>query len=220
MSATRDEMHSVKANMAEWTTKTTAAGHKLTWRLGENARRKGCAYFWEGTCEHCAAQMTVSVCGTSSHGVRDARHAPCSGPGTAILTEIETARRDELTSGAVDEFIQAVTDAGPPPAKSTDSEQDTGNLAAVLTELAELAWYLTEIEAESTDTLDGTADKLRKTYYALVDAANAADQLVTLMASHGDDEDTEYAQSIAAHYDKWLTEVTATVETFNLITLS
>lgn len=83
-------------------------GHAMTWKLGPNATRKGHAYYFEGKCQHCAAEASAGSMWSSCGGIRDARHEPCSGPGTAILTEIEAARAAELIAPAIAEFAAAV----------------------------------------------------------------------------------------------------------------
>ncbi|NKQ59054.1 hypothetical protein HFP15_40050 [Amycolatopsis sp. K13G38] len=82
-------------------------------RARQGSRRRGHAYFWEGRCEHCGATVSVGSGWSSCPGVRDARHVACSGPGTAVLTEIEieTERAHELAAAAVREFGRNVADA-------------------------------------------------------------------------------------------------------------
>jgi hypothetical protein len=100
----------VKSVRDEYDRILTGRGHAMDWHLGTNARRRGYACFWEGRCEHCGAEMSVASGWTSCPGVRDARHQPCSGPGTAVLTEIETGRVSQLIAAAVDEFVRDATE--------------------------------------------------------------------------------------------------------------
>jgi hypothetical protein len=109
--AAKWQKDSATANRDDFDRKLTAAGHKMTWHLAPGSHRKGHCYTWVGDCEHCAANMTVSWCGSSCQGVRDARHVECSGPGTAVLTEIEQQHADELMGEALAEFATAVRTA-------------------------------------------------------------------------------------------------------------
>ncbi len=111
MSASAAEVVAVKAARDEHDGAAAGRGHRLRWQLGENARRRGHAYFWEGRCEHCGATVSVGAGWSSCSGVRHARRVPCSGPGTAVLTEIETERAHELVAAAVREFGRSVADA-------------------------------------------------------------------------------------------------------------
>lgn len=108
MSAGVAETVAVKAARDDWNRTLTNKGHAMAWQLGPNARRRGHAYFWEATCTHCGAEISVADGATSCGGVRDARHVACSGPGTAVLTDIETARVADLITAAVTEFRTAI----------------------------------------------------------------------------------------------------------------
>lgn len=106
MSAGPVEITAVKAMRDEYTETLAQRGHAIRWRLGVNARRRGHAYFWKGRCEHCGAEISVGDGWSSCPGVRDARRIPCSGPGTAVLTEIETAHVHEQVADAAVEFLR------------------------------------------------------------------------------------------------------------------
>ncbi|MFD8492420.1 hypothetical protein [Amycolatopsis sp. NPDC059657] len=105
MSARAGEVAAVKATRDDYNQALTARGHAMRWRLGTNALRRGHAYFWEGRCVHCGAEMSIGSAWSSCGGVRDARDVACSGPGTAVLTEIETGRSADLVAAAVGEFL-------------------------------------------------------------------------------------------------------------------
>lgn len=107
--ASRDEIAAVTATRDDLDTFARALGHQLTWRLGEHPLRRGYAYRWDARCEHCGAAVSAFRCGSSCLGIRDARHDPCSGPGTAVLTEIEEHRVGELITQAVRNFGWAIT---------------------------------------------------------------------------------------------------------------
>jgi hypothetical protein len=109
--ASRAEREGAKLERDEQDRAAAGRGHKLAWQLGENANKAGHAYFFEGTCEHCGAVVMVGSAWTSSHGVLDARDALCSGPGTAVLAEIEAGRRAELFAEAVAQFGRDVAAA-------------------------------------------------------------------------------------------------------------
>ena len=89
-------------------------GHTLAWELGPCALVPGHAYHWVGVCGDCGATASASAGSSSCPGVRDARHERCSGPGTALLTQIETDRVRELMAAAVVEFVAELL-AGPDP---------------------------------------------------------------------------------------------------------
>lgn len=82
----------------------TALGHRMTWKLAPDATRKGHAYYFIGTCEHCGGNAHAGSAWSSTTSVVDARRERCGGPGTAILTEIGAARRSELIAPAIAEF--------------------------------------------------------------------------------------------------------------------
>ncbi|MGQ0777190.1 MAG: hypothetical protein ACT4NY_22705 [Pseudonocardiales bacterium] len=79
-------------------------GHAMIWQLGLNATHQGHAYHWVGRCGDCGAEVSVGARWSTCAGVRDARKVRCSGPGTAVLTEIEAARSGDLITAAVAEF--------------------------------------------------------------------------------------------------------------------
>lgn len=107
MSASRETIRDVKAARDEYHVKLTAAGHKVAWKLGENAMRKGWAYTWCGTCENCGGNMSIGSTWTSTTSVVDLRNTECAGPGTHVLTGIEQARFSELLAPAVAAFAVA-----------------------------------------------------------------------------------------------------------------
>jgi hypothetical protein len=47
---------------------------------------------------------------SSCGGVRDARHVGCSGPGTAVLTDIEEAHVADLFAAAVADFLWEINE--------------------------------------------------------------------------------------------------------------
>lgn len=108
--ASAAEHESARANQREHDGRATAAGHALAWRMGENATRRGHAYFLVGECGRCGAVVTVGASWSSSYGSRDARDVPCSGPGTALLTEIENTRLSELVAEAVARFGEEINE--------------------------------------------------------------------------------------------------------------
>lgn len=110
MSAGRQERADVLAAREEMTERAATQRHDVVWRLGPNATRRGYAYTWHGECRHCGARVTVGSAWSSCDGVRDVRTERCSGPGTAILTEIETTRVHELIADAVATFGAEVAD--------------------------------------------------------------------------------------------------------------
>ena len=86
-------------------------GHTLTWkRLPRES--KDHALVFEGTCTDCGATVCIDRYASSTTGIRDARNEACSGPGTAVLTEIEQERASELFADVVGEYVQALADAG------------------------------------------------------------------------------------------------------------
>ncbi|NUP15476.1 MAG: hypothetical protein HOZ81_05100 [Streptomyces sp.] len=86
-------------------------GHTLTWkRLPRPSKNH--ALVFEGTCTDCGATVCIDRYASSTTGIRDARNESCSGPGTAILTEVEQERASELFAEAVGEYVQALEDAG------------------------------------------------------------------------------------------------------------
>lgn len=100
----------VKESRDRWNIDTTSRGHSMVWRLGPNANNRGHAYFFEGDCGHCGATMQIGHTWTSCSGVRDARDVACSGPGTAVLTEIEADRLHELCAPVIAEFAAVVAE--------------------------------------------------------------------------------------------------------------
>ncbi|MFE3178686.1 hypothetical protein ACFXPA_44135 [Amycolatopsis sp. NPDC059090] len=95
MSASRSEQAGADVVRDDYTRSLARKGHAMAWTLGRNARRKGHAYFWEGRCTRCGAEISVAADSISCPGARDARKTRCSGPGTAVLTDIENARAAE-----------------------------------------------------------------------------------------------------------------------------
>lgn len=85
-------------------------GHSMIWELGAESNKRGHCYHFVGRCSDCGAMASAFRGGSSCPSVRDARKVACSGPGTAILTEIEESRSADLIAGAVAAFGQAVTD--------------------------------------------------------------------------------------------------------------
>ena len=86
-------------------------GHTLTWkRLPRESKNH--ALVFEGTCADCGATVCIDRYASSTTGIRDARNESCSGPGTAVLTDIEQERASELFADAVGDYVQALADAG------------------------------------------------------------------------------------------------------------
>lgn len=86
-------------------------GHTLAWkRLPRES--KDHALVFEGTCTDCGATVCIDRYASSTTGIRDARNETCSGPGTAVLTEVEQERASELFADMVGEYVQALADAG------------------------------------------------------------------------------------------------------------
>lgn len=105
--------------------KCTGLGHDMAWELGPNSRRRGHAYHWLGRCRHDGAEITVGASWTSCGGIRDARKVRCSGPGTAVLTEIEAERANQLVNAAVAGYGRAVARAlDPGPARVVFTQKD------------------------------------------------------------------------------------------------
>lgn len=89
----------------------TANGHTLTWkRLPRPSKDHALAF--EGTCTDCGATVEIGSGWSSCATIRDARNETCSGPGTAVLTEVEAARASELFAEALGEYVQALAGAG------------------------------------------------------------------------------------------------------------
>lgn len=74
---TRIEIAGVKASRDDHHRSATARGHRMTWREGENARRRGHAYFLLGTCALCLGTIVVGSGYSSSQGPTDARKTRC-----------------------------------------------------------------------------------------------------------------------------------------------
>lgn len=85
-------------------------GHTLTWKRLPRPS-KDHALLFEGTCTDCGATVCIDRSSSSTTGIRDARNETCSGPGTAVLTQIEQERASEQFAGLVDEYGQALADA-------------------------------------------------------------------------------------------------------------
>lgn len=111
MSATRDERLSAEFTRDNVDTRATELGHVMTWELAPNSRRRGHCYHFQGACTNCGAEATAGAAWSSCGGVRDARREPCSGPGTTVLTDIETGRVHDLAAGAVADFGRQVAAA-------------------------------------------------------------------------------------------------------------
>lgn len=86
-------------------------GHTLTWKRLPRPS-KDHALVFEGACQDCGATVRVDRHATTTAGVRDARSTICTGPGTAILTEIEQERVDEGTAVLVADYLTALAEAG------------------------------------------------------------------------------------------------------------
>jgi hypothetical protein len=96
-----------KASMG---TKTGELGHTLTWK--RLPRKAGHALVFEGTCADCGATVEIGSGWSSCATVRDARREPCSGPGTAVLTQVEQGHSSEQFGDLVSAYAQAIEDAG------------------------------------------------------------------------------------------------------------
>ncbi len=83
-------------------------GHHPTWALAPTTNRKGHAYYYVGTCDHCAGNAHAGPAWSSCTSVVDIRHDRCGGPGTSVLTEIEAARCSELVAPAITTFAGEV----------------------------------------------------------------------------------------------------------------
>ncbi|MFI1485716.1 hypothetical protein [Streptomyces sp. NPDC020747] len=88
-----------------------ANGHTLTWKRLPR-EHSGCALIFEGTCTDCGATVQIDRYASTCATIRNARDEQCSGPGTAVLTEVEQQRSSELAGEAVGEYVQALQDAG------------------------------------------------------------------------------------------------------------
>lgn len=86
-------------------------GHTLTWKQMPRPTREHALYF-EGTCTDCGATVQIGSGWSSCRTIRDARNETCSGPGTAVLAEVEQNRADELAGDAIGEYLEALADAG------------------------------------------------------------------------------------------------------------
>lgn len=106
--ASRSEMQSADGVRNDLDERARNLGHSMTWKLGPNSRRRGCAYHWLGTCEHCGAEATAMDMASSCSGIRDARKVPCSGPGTAMLTEVEAEHVHQQVASAARQFSRDV----------------------------------------------------------------------------------------------------------------
>ncbi|MDX2881208.1 hypothetical protein PV366_47840, partial [Streptomyces ipomoeae] len=85
-------------------------GHTLT-RKRLPRESKDHALVFEGTCADCGATVEIGKGWSSCATIRNARDEACSGPGTAVLTEVEEERASELFAEAVGEYVQALKDA-------------------------------------------------------------------------------------------------------------
>lgn len=107
------EYTSVMAARDEFTGHAQVRGHAMRWQLGENARKVGYAYFWNGQCRHCGAEVSIGSCWSSCRGVRDARAVGCSGAGTHVLTEIEAKHVHRAMHAAVARYATEVAEVIP-----------------------------------------------------------------------------------------------------------
>jgi hypothetical protein len=80
-------------------------GHAITWK--RLPRDPGCALVFEATCGDCGATVCIGELWSSCGTIRDARRTRCSGPGTAILTDIEAERDADVFSGLLDDYLTA-----------------------------------------------------------------------------------------------------------------
>ena len=106
--ASRTDREGAKFTRDDIDRKATALGHAMTWKLAPNSTRKGHCYYFLGECGNCGAQASAGSMWSSCQGIRAARHEPCGGPGTAILTQIEADRVSELIAPAIAEFAATV----------------------------------------------------------------------------------------------------------------
>lgn len=106
--ASRSEMQSADGTRDDVDARARRLGHDMTWQLGPNARRRGHAYFWRGTCTNCAATVDAGDMYSSCSGIRDARKVACSGPGTAVLTEVEADHVRAQVASAARQFDREV----------------------------------------------------------------------------------------------------------------
>lgn len=86
-------------------------GHTLTWKRLPRPSKEHALVF-EGTCTDCGATVNIGSGWSSCSTIRNARDEQCSGPGTAVLTEVEQERSTELVGEAIGEYVQALKDAG------------------------------------------------------------------------------------------------------------
>ncbi|MFE9769499.1 hypothetical protein ACFYPC_34110 [Streptomyces sp. NPDC005808] len=86
-------------------------GHTLTWKRLPR-KSKDHALVFEGTCGDCGATVEIGNGWSSCATIRNARDEACSGPGTAVLTQVEQERASELFAEAVGEYVQDLKDAG------------------------------------------------------------------------------------------------------------
>lgn len=86
-------------------------GHTLTWKRLPRPS-KDHALVFEGTCTDCGATVEIGNGWSSCATIRNARDEACSGTGTAVITEVEQDRADELAGEAIGEYLQALHDAG------------------------------------------------------------------------------------------------------------
>lgn len=103
-----EELHDAELNRAAHDKSARERGHKMVWSLGPNATREGYRYHFVGDCEHCGANIVCDANSSSCRGIRDGREVLCSGPGTHVLTDVETSRANELMKDAIDKFVRAV----------------------------------------------------------------------------------------------------------------
>lgn len=94
-----------------------ANGHTLTWKRLPRPSKEHALCF-EGTCTDCGATVTIGSMWSSCASIRDARNSTCSGPGTAIVTDVEQDHADDVAAEAIGEYLQALADADIVPTRS------------------------------------------------------------------------------------------------------
>jgi hypothetical protein len=100
----RQQAASVRSVRDSLDRRAQALGHQMTWQAG----RSGTATVEHGRCGHCGAEAVAGPTWSTCGGVRDARKVRCSGPGTAVLTDIESGRAKELAAGFVGRFVRSL----------------------------------------------------------------------------------------------------------------
>lgn len=91
--------------------RTAKLGHTLAWK--RLPRPAGTLLVFEGTCTDCGATVTIDRTSSSAgSSPRCARDVECTGPGTAVLTEIEQKHASEEFNGIAATFVEALATAG------------------------------------------------------------------------------------------------------------